>query len=79
MVEGNWDGNCRFKGQGELTPQLLVTSRFECVCVSSLWDVFNVGGKCTLIVLPVSAVHDLYESIYRSLFTECFQVVILAC
>lgn len=70
MVEENWDGNCRFEGEGKLTPQLLITSSLECVCVSGLGDIFNLRGKCTFIVLPVPIVHGLYELIHRNLFTK---------
>lgn len=70
MVEGNWDGNCRFEGEGKLTPQLLITSSLECVCISGLGDVFNLRVKYTFIFLPVPVVHGLYELIYRNLFTK---------
>ena len=68
MVEGNCDGNCRFEGEEELTPQLLITSSLECVCHSGLGDVFNLRGKCTFIVLPVA--RGLYESIYKNLLRK---------
>jgi len=77
MVEGKWDGNRRV--EGELTPQLLISSiDLECVCISDLGGVFTLRGKRTFTVLPVPAVNGLYESIYRNLFTKsvskCFSL-----